>query len=152
MPITPAAICLSLQRGHSPPVCPLYNYKFSTAARPCQALFRLSAGRSARLRADAHIAERLRGTAPAAKAGRLFSAKLNIHNSEIILLFSFANEENIGKNIVPGENRRIFFGKSDKGYLYISRRYGMMLSVAQYPSQSAPVSKKGLKILLRAYR
>lgn len=77
---------------------------------------------------------------------------LNIHYFEIFPIFSLANEENIGKTIVPVENRGIFFGKTDKGYLYISRRYGMMLLVAQYPSQSAPVSKKGLKILLRAYR
>ena len=31
--------------------------------------------------------------------------------------------------------------------LYISKSYDMIATVALYPSQSAPVSKKGLKIL-----
>ena len=31
--------------------------------------------------------------------------------------------------------------------LYISKSYDMITAVALYPSQSAPVSKKGLKIL-----
>lgn len=146
--VTPAAISLSLQRGHSLPVCPLCNYKFSTAERPCQALFRLSAGRSAVYHARPAAQDRPGGTGT---DGNYFGG-LNIHYFEIFPIFSLANEENIGKNIVPVENRGIFFGKTDKGYLYISRRYGMMLLVAQYPSQSAPVSKKGLKILLRAYR
>jgi hypothetical protein len=92
------------------------------------------------------------GSARRNRNGWNYFGGLNIHNFEIFPIFSLANEENIGKTIVPVENRGIFFGKTDKGYLYISRRYGMMLSVAQYPSQSAPVSKKGLKILLRAYR
>ena len=92
------------------------------------------------------------GSARRNRNGWNYFGGLNIHYFEIFPIFSLANEENIGKTIVPVENRGIFFGKTDKGYLYISRRYGMMLLVAQYPSQSAPVSKKGLKILLRAYR
>lgn len=34
-----------------------------------------------------------------------------------------------------------------KLHLYILKEYDMMSTVALYPSQSAPVSKKGLKIL-----
>ena len=60
--VTPAAISLSLQRGHSLPVCPLCNYKFSTAERPCQALFRLSAGRSAVYHARPAAQDRPGGT------------------------------------------------------------------------------------------
>lgn len=36
--------------------------------------------------------------------------------------------------------------------LYIYFGYGMIIKVALYSSQSVPISKKGLKILLRAYR
>ncbi len=46
------------------------------------------------------------------------------------------------------ENRKYFM----PSLLYISCGYGMISMVALYPSQSVPISKKGLKILLRAYR
>ncbi len=42
--------------------------------------------------------------------------------------------------------------KISEYHLYILRRYVMIYTVALYPSQRPPVSKKGLKILLRAYR
>ena len=48
------------------------------------------------------------------------------------------------------------FGNVKRKYmnilLYIFMKYAKMYAVALYPSQRPPVSKKGLKILLRAYR
>lgn len=45
------------------------------------------------------------------------------------------------------KNNSDFLKFRRENHLYISEGYAMMASVALYPSQSAPVSKKGLKIL-----
>ena len=68
---------------------------------------------------------------------------INVYSLQLYMKNHCKSHENKGESGLESCEKRIFMNF----HLYIQNRYAKINMVALYPSQSAPVSKKGLKIL-----